>query len=129
MRDKPIMATATTPTATADTKTEYPHILRRPGIVGGRARVEGTRLPVWQIALASQNGSSVEELVGTYPDLTPAAVHSALAYYWDHKTEVDAEIEAHRPERVLAELRSDLRLVEETPGQFRHKTRREPGES
>jgi uncharacterized protein (DUF433 family) len=109
-------------TTAADVKTEYPHIVRQPGVVGGRPRIEGTRLPVWQIALAVHKGASVAELLDMYPDLTPAAVHSALAYNWDHKEEVDREIEAHRPEHVLADLRRDPHLLEVQPGVFRHKT-------
>ncbi|MGH2353193.1 MAG: DUF433 domain-containing protein [Chloroflexota bacterium] len=114
--------TATTNAEVKDLKTEYPHIVRRPGMVGGRPRIAGTRLPVWQIALSSQKGATVEQIVETYhPDITPAAVHSALAYYWDHKAEVDAEIEENRPENVMAELRRDPNWIEEQPGRFRYK--------
>ena len=113
---------ATAETAAADVKTEYPHIVRRPGVVGGRPRIEGTRLPVWQIANLWQMGENVADLLEAYPHLNPAALHSALAYYWDHKDEVDAEIEENRPENVLAALRRDPNVVEERPGTFRHKT-------
>ncbi|MGH2354325.1 MAG: DUF433 domain-containing protein [Chloroflexota bacterium] len=105
--------------AEVEVQTEYPHIVRRAGVRGGRPIVQGTRLPVSQIAVACQLGDSVNDLVETYPDLSPAAVHSALAYYWDHKAEIDAEIEANRPERVFAELRRNPNLVEEQPGVFR----------
>src|SRR5687767_10943008 len=86
-------------------KTEYPHIVRRPGVVGGRPRIEGTRIPVWQIANLWNRGETAADLLEAYPRLTPAALHSALAYYFDHQTEVDAEIDENRPERVLASLR------------------------
>jgi uncharacterized protein (DUF433 family) len=104
-----------------DTKTEYPHIVRRPGVVGGRPRIAGSRIPVWQIASRWNADETLRDILETYPHISPAAVHSALAYYWDHKDEVDAEIEEHRPANVLAALRADPNLVEEKPGVFRGK--------
>lgn len=38
------------------------------------------------------NGSSIEEVVRSYPDLTKAQVYVCLAYYEDHRTEIDALI-------------------------------------
>ena len=58
--------------------------------------------------------------------LTPAALHSALAYYFDHRAEVDAEIDENRPERVLAYLRDAPALVEERRGVFRGRMPGEP---
>ncbi len=43
-------------------------------------------------------GWSPEELGFQYPHLTMSQIYSALAYYWDHKAEIDAEIE----QRLLA---------------------------
>lgn len=37
-------------------------------------------------------GWSPEELHFQHPYLTLGQIHSALAYYWDHKAEVDREI-------------------------------------
>jgi uncharacterized protein (DUF433 family) len=108
--------------AQQDIKTEYPHIVRRPGVVGGRPRIEGTRLAVWLIASLWLQGETLENLLDMYPGLTPAAVHAALAYYYDHKDEIDAEIEENKPENALAWLRSQPWLVEERRGVFRGKT-------
>ncbi len=38
-------------------------------------------------------GWSPEELHFQHPYLTMAQIHSALAYYWDHKTALDQDIE------------------------------------
>ena len=43
-------------------------------------------------------GWSAEEIVRQYPYLTLAEVHSALAYYHDHKEEIDREIAAENAE-------------------------------
>ncbi len=112
----------TPPSGVPDAKTEYPHIVRRPGVVGGRPRIEGSRIPVWQIASRWNADETLRDILETYPHISPAAVHSALAYYWDHKEEIDAEIEENRPDNVLAGLRADSNLVEERPGVFRGKT-------
>jgi len=34
-----------------------------------------------------------EELHTNYPHVSPSKIYSALAYYWDHKEEIDADIE------------------------------------
>lgn len=83
-------------------RTEHPYIVRTPGVVGGRPRVDGTRLAVWFIARCANEGSTPEELAHTYPNLTLASVHDALSYYHDHKAEVDAEIEENSYEAAMA---------------------------
>jgi uncharacterized protein (DUF433 family) len=121
------MATVeTTAPAVEDLRTEYPHVVRRPGVVGGRPRIEGTRIPVWQIGNLWNLGETAAELLEAYTRLTPAALHSALAYYFDHRDEIDAEVDGNRPERVLADLRRDPALVEERPGVFRGRRPDEP---
>jgi hypothetical protein len=65
--------------------------------------------------------ATLDELLDMYPDLTPAAVHSALAYALDHQPEIEADIEANRPEHVMADLRRDPQWVEPRPGRFRYR--------
>jgi len=38
-------------------------------------------------------GWSPEELHFQHPHLTMGQIHSALAYYWDHKAELDQDME------------------------------------
>jgi uncharacterized protein (DUF433 family) len=38
-------------------------------------------------------GWSPEELQVNYPHLSMSQIYSALTYYWDHKTDIDTEIE------------------------------------
>jgi uncharacterized protein (DUF433 family) len=35
------------------------------------------------------NGSTVDDVVRSFPDLTRAQVYECLAYYEDHRTEID----------------------------------------
>jgi uncharacterized protein (DUF433 family) len=65
------------------------HIVKTPGVVGGEPRIAGRRLPVHRIAYEHEiEGVPVSEIAEIY-DLTPAQVYAALAYYYDHKAEID----------------------------------------
>ena len=59
----------------------------------GVAWVAGTRIKVREIVLdKTAYGWSPEETREQHPHLTLAQIHAALAYYYDHQAEVDAEI-------------------------------------
>ncbi len=69
------------------------HIEMTPGTRGGKARIAGTRITVADIAMMNRRlGQSLEEISGKY-DLSLAAVYAAMAYYYDHKDEIDRSIE------------------------------------
>ncbi len=72
-----------------DTATLDRHIQSTPGTCGGRPRIAGRRIAVGHVAeWHLHQGMSVEEIAAEY-DLDPAAVHAAMAYYYDHKVEID----------------------------------------
>src|SRR4051812_10265071 len=70
----------------------YAHVSRNPSILGGVPIVEGTRTPVRSIATYFNMGMTVDEILLTLPYLSFSQVFSALSFYFDHKTEVDANI-------------------------------------
>ncbi len=73
----------------------------------GVAQVAGANTKVIEIVLATRaTGESPEVLSRGLPHLTPAQIHSALAYYWDHKDELDADIERRQDEADA--LRAEL---------------------
>ena len=70
--------------------TGYPHIVKASGVCGGEAVIEGTRIAVWHlVGYYYKVGLSVEDILAEWDYLTPAQVFSALAYYHDHRAEVD----------------------------------------
>jgi uncharacterized protein (DUF433 family) len=72
-------------------ETAYKHVVLNENNV---AMIDGTRTKVIELVLDSQTyGWSPEELQFQYPTFTMGQIHSALAYYWDHQDELDAEIE------------------------------------
>lgn len=59
----------------------------------GVAYVSATKLKVADVAVASERwGMTAREVQESYPRLTLAQVYAALAYYYDHKGEMDAQI-------------------------------------
>lgn len=64
-----------------------------PGVCGGEPRIAGHRITVQNVAVWSRLGQSPDEIAAGY-DLPLASVYAALAYYHDHRVEVDADIEA-----------------------------------
>jgi uncharacterized protein (DUF433 family) len=69
------------------------HIDITPGIVGGKPRIAGHRITVKNIVIwYDRMGKSADEIATEY-NLDLAAIHAALAYYFDHRIEIDKAIE------------------------------------
>jgi uncharacterized protein (DUF433 family) len=98
----------------------YPHIDAAVGKSPCLRRMP--RIRVAQIAMDYlAHGWSAEEMCRQHPALTPAEVHAAMAYYFDHQAEIDREINQeqtqleeesqHRPNSdLLARMRAKGRL-------------------
>lgn len=68
----------------------YRYIVRSPDVRGGNARVEETRIAVHDVIGLLQMGETIESLTTkSFPTLTRAQVYECLAYYEDHKGEID----------------------------------------
>ena len=96
--------------ATAAKTLTYPHIEKTPGIRGGKACVEGTRIAVVDIVLLHKRGHHPEEMLDYYVrPLTLAQVHSALLYYYDHPEEIEAYFEdSHQAGAELEASRAEF---------------------
>ena len=80
------------------------HIETVAGKCGGKPVIAGTRIRVWDIYVHHERlGKSPDEIVRAYPHITLADVHAALAYYWDHKDEIDQQMKD--ADEFVAELR------------------------
>lgn len=85
-------------------ETRYEHISLNEDRVPG---IAGTTMKVVELVVEQQAyGWSPEELHFQHPYLTLGQIHSALAYYWDHREELDRDIQ-RRLERV-EELRGEV---------------------
>src|SRR3954451_14799262 len=72
---------------------DRPRIVSTSDTCGGKPRLDGHRITVKHVVLDYQRaGMSPDEIVSAYPSLTLSDVHAALAYYYDHQAEIDADI-------------------------------------
>ncbi len=84
----------------ADVIREHIEIVQ--GASGPKARIAGHRIRVQDVVIWHEKlGLTPDEIVDQHPTITLADIHAALAYYWDHRDEI---------ERAMAEERA---LVEE----------------
>ena len=71
------------------------HIKIAQGTGGPKPRIAGSRIRVQDVVIwHERRGMSVDEIIEQFPTISRADVYSALAYYWDHKDEIDARIAA-----------------------------------
>ncbi len=88
-----------------------------------RAWIDQTNVKVIEVVLDHlAYGWSPEEMHYQHPHLSLAQIHAALAYYFDHQPEFDAQVEAglRRTERLAAvvndsPLRQRLRRLGKLP--------------
>lgn len=68
------------------------HIELRTGPRGERPFIAGHRVRVQDVVLWNEEGLSPDEIVARVPSISLADVHAALAYYFDHRDDVDSQI-------------------------------------
>ncbi len=77
------------------------HIEIVDGPSGPKPRIAGHRIRVQDVVIWHEKlGMAPDEIVLHYPTITLADVHAALAYYWDHREDIERAI---REERAFAE--------------------------
>ncbi len=67
-------------------------VTKTPGVCGGRACIEGTRMPVWSLVNHRILGFTDEEILYNFPTITPDDLKNIWAYYHSHKEEIDEDI-------------------------------------
>ena len=68
----------------------YRYIVRAVGVRSGNPIVEGTRIAVHDVIGLLKNGETVDTLkANCFPQLTRSQVYECLAYYEDHRGEID----------------------------------------
>ena len=103
-------------------------ITTNPQVRNGRPCIAGTSLEVAVVAIAKiVHGQSPEEIAADY-NLSLPQVYAALAYYYEHKDEMDAMIQQRRelsekikeeltsaypPQPISQEISADAALTEE----------------
>ncbi len=77
-------------------KVVHPHIMSQPDLCGGSPCVKGTRITVRTIVVyVLHHGLAPEDLLSYYPHLSLATIYDSLAYYYDNREELDADMAAN----------------------------------
>lgn len=95
------------------TRTLDEHIEVTPGVVGGKPRIAGRRITVRDVVIWHERMGRGADEISTEHDLALAHVYAALAYYFDHRAEIDESI---RKGEAFAEA-----LRERTPSKLNKK--------
>ena len=101
-------------------KTLDQHIEITPGVAGGKPRIAGHRITVQNIVIWHERMGKVPDEIAAEYDLTLADVYAALAYYFDHRAEIDRDIQ--ESEAFIEALRQSTpsKLREKLQGHLRH---------
>src|SRR5687768_12962458 len=63
----------------------------KPGVCGGKPCIAGRRVRVVDVATwYEQMKMTIDEIAADF-DLAPQEIHAALAYYYEHRAEIDAQ--------------------------------------
>jgi uncharacterized protein (DUF433 family) len=87
-------------------KTLDEHIEITPNIMGGKPRIAGHRISVQDVVVwHNELGYAVDQIANDY-GLSLADVYAALAYYYDHRAEIDKSIE--EGEKLVEEMKKKI---------------------
>jgi len=91
--------------ATSSPPLDRVRIVSTPGMCGGRPRIDGHRITVEDVAIWHERmGMSPDEIVSSRPTITLSDVHAALAYYYENRERIDADIAEGA--KFVAEMRA-----------------------
>jgi uncharacterized protein (DUF433 family) len=81
-------------------------IVSTPGVCGGKPRIDGHRITVEDVAVWSERmGMSPDEIVSAHPSITLSEVHAALAYCFENRERIDADI--LEGQQFVAQMRAE----------------------
>ena len=67
----------------------YRYLVRKEGVKGGNPIIEGTRIAVYDVIGLLANGETIDSVRVCFPEITKAQIYECLAYYEDHRAEID----------------------------------------
>jgi uncharacterized protein (DUF433 family) len=92
------------------------HIEITPGVVGGKPRIAGHRITVQDVVIWHERmGISTDEIATEY-GITLSDIHAALAYYFDHREEIDESIQAGKAFADALQERTPSKLQQKLQG-------------
>ena len=85
-------------------ETGHSHIAIKKGVCGGNPAIKGTRISVANIAGFYLMGFGPEEIQRELPHLTLAQVYDAIAYFLDHRDDINRDLQRDLEETVSVEF-------------------------
>ena len=73
----------------AEVSEQYRYIVQTPGLRDGHARIQNSRVGVHDVIGLLQNGETIDTISSCLPGITRAQAYECLAYYEDHRAEID----------------------------------------
>jgi uncharacterized protein (DUF433 family) len=75
-------------------QTTVERIVSKTDVCGGRPCIAGTRIRVQDIYVWHElQGHSADEIVSDFPQITMSDVYAALSYYWNHRDEMQRQMQ------------------------------------
>ncbi len=97
-------------------KTLDQYIETSPNVAGGKPRIAGRRITVQQIMIWHERmGLGADEIASEY-ELTLSQVYAALAYYYDHRREIDEAIKEGEAYADAMRSRAPSQVLEKLHG-------------
>lgn len=91
------------------------HIEVTPGVCGGKPRIAGRRITVQNVVVWHEHLGMGGDEIATEHDLSLSEIYAALAYYFDHRSDIDQAI------REDQELAATLKRI--SPSKLQEKLR------
>ena len=82
-------------------KSKGRNIIKTPGVCGGRACIEGARMPVWSLVYHRFLGFTDWEILYNFPTITPGDLKNAWRFYEANKAEIDEDIRENNQDDLL----------------------------
>ena len=73
-------------------KVVYSHVTKQPGVRGGKAWIDDTRICVADVVALLKQGLGDRQIIDRYPSLNLAQVHAAISYYYENPEELEADL-------------------------------------
>ncbi len=80
--------------------TSYRYLITLPDVCAGQTIVEGTRIGVHDVVGLMVNGATIDDVLRSFPALTRAQVYECLAFYEDHRAQIDALVAEQMAEEL-----------------------------
>lgn len=95
------------------------HIEASPAVRGGKPCIAGTRISVNDVVLMHLRlGQSLEQIAGHY-DLSLSSLHAAMSYYYDHRAEIDRNMQKN--DAFLLAAKESQSSFDRTAGLWRNR--------